>query len=45
MRIQQYYSNIITKSRGRRGGPTYAEAQRDYTSAVKSQSTQLPAGL
>lgn len=45
MRIQQYYSNIIQKGRGRRGGPTYAEAQRDFTSAVKSQSAQFPAAF
>lgn len=35
MRVQQYYSNIMIKSRGRRGGPTFAEAQRDFTSAVR----------
>jgi len=44
MKIQQYYSNIITKGRGRRGGPTYAEAQRDFASAVK-QNTHFPAAF
>ena len=42
MKVQQYYSNIITK--GRRGGPTYAEAQRDFTSAVK-QNSHFPAAF
>ncbi|MDA0366032.1 MAG: hypothetical protein O3B31_13720 [Chloroflexi bacterium] len=38
MRVQQYYSNIMTKSHGRRGGPTFAEAQRDFTQAVRLAS-------
>jgi hypothetical protein len=38
MRIQQYYSNIIRQGSGRRGGPTFAEAQRDFKSALRSQN-------
>lgn len=44
MRIQQYYINVISKDRGRRGGPTFAEAQRDYTAAAK-QSTHIANGF
>jgi hypothetical protein len=45
MRVQQYYSNVIRHGRGRRGGPTFSEAQRDYTSVVRTHNAQFPAGF
>ena len=35
MRIQQYYSQVIARSR--RGGPTYEEAARDLSAATRSR--------
>ncbi len=35
MKTQEYYSQIVT--RGRRGSPTFQEAERDLKSAVQTQ--------
>jgi hypothetical protein len=43
MRIQQYYSQIV--SQGRRGTPTYKEAKRDLASVITSQTTVFCLGL
>ena len=43
MRIQQYYSQIV--SQGRRGTPTYKEAKRDLASVATTQSVVFSLGL
>jgi len=35
VRIREYYSQLVQSER--RGGPTFAEAKRDLTSAVQTQ--------
>jgi hypothetical protein len=43
VKTQEYYNQIV--NRGRRGTPTYAEAERDFKAAVRTQLVGFTAGF
>jgi hypothetical protein len=43
VKTQEYYSQIVT--RGRRGTPTYAEAERDLKAVMRTQLVGYATGF